>query len=251
MYMSGIGAGPESELLNELAGARVLVTGLSATSGVDVARTFADLKCRLVLHTADLSPEITELVALLSQSTSELRLYTHDIAQSDAAVEFARAAAQAYGGLEAVINLAVISQAEMDAVASDADLENLVNGKLAPIGHLTRVTANRMRLVQSEGLILNVLVMPHPHTAREAAVASLARATLAAMTAEEARVWAHAGIRINAIGPRVIADGKGPQGACVTSEPDLAALALYLTSRRARTLSGHVFDAEGAASQRC
>lgn len=250
MYMSGIGAGPDSELLNELAGARVLVTGLSAASGVDVARTFADLKSRLILHTTDLSPELTEVVALLSQSAAEMRLYTHSIAPADDAVEFARAAAQAFGGLEAAINLTSISQAEIDAVATDANLENLVNGKLAPIAHLTRVTANRMRLVFSEGLILNVLAMPHPRSGRDAAVASFARATLAGMTAEEARASAPAGIRINAIGPRVVVGGRTPKGAYLTSEPDLAALALYLTSRKGRSLSGHVFDAEGAASQR-
>jgi 3-oxoacyl-[acyl-carrier protein] reductase len=33
----------------------------------------------------------------------------------------------------------------------------------------------------------------------------------------------------------------------MTSEPEVAALALYLASKRGRNLSGHVFDAEGVA----
>ncbi|MFN0219639.1 MAG: SDR family NAD(P)-dependent oxidoreductase [Hyphomicrobium sp.] len=251
MYMSGVGASPESDVLRELQGVRVLITGLSASSGVDVARTFADLKARLVLQSTELSPEVTEVVALLSQSAGELKLYTHDIARSDQAVNFARAAAQSFGGLDAVINLSAISAADMDKVAADGDSEALVNAKLAPMAHLTRVTANRMRLVHSEGLILNVLATPPARSGRDTAIASLARATLAAMTAEEARTWSTHGIRINAIGPRVMNTGRTPSGAYLTSEPDLAALAMYLASRRGRSLSGHVFDAEGAAALSC
>lgn len=249
MYMSGIGSGPGSDVLRELAGARVLITGLSATCGVDVARAFADLNTRLVLQTTELSPEITELVALLSQSAAEMKLYTHDITRADAAVEFARAAAQAFGGLDAVINLACVAEQEIDALVDDADAEALVNAKLRPMAHLTEVAANRMRLVVSEGLILNVLTTPC-RSGRDTALAALARATLAEMTARQAQDFADAGIRINAIGPRVSSGGQSPPGAYITSEPDLAALALYLASRRGRSMSGHVFDAEGAATAR-
>ncbi|MGQ0456212.1 MAG: SDR family NAD(P)-dependent oxidoreductase [Hyphomicrobium sp.] len=249
--MSGVGASPDGDILRELGGARVLITGLSANCGVDVARSFADLKARLVLHTTDLSPPVTEVVALLSQSAGELKLYTHDITRSDPAVEFARASAQAFGGLDAVINLAEISRPEFDAVAADGDAVTLVNAKLAPIAHLTRVAANRMRLVHSEGLILNVVSTPPARNSRDTAIATLARATLAAMTSEEARVWAPHGVRVNAIGPRVVDGGRTAAGAYLTSEPDLAALALYLASRRGRSLSGHVFDAEGAAALNC
>lgn len=247
MYMSGVGTSPESEVLNELAGSRVLITGLTASSGVDLARTFADLKGRLIVQTRDLSPEVTAVVALLTQSADDMKLYTNDLSDGVAAVTFARAAAQAFGGLDAVINLAVISHDDMAGVQTERDVENLVSAKLSPMAHLTQVTANRMRTVMSEGLILNVLVMAPVRNGRESAVATMARATLAAMTTTEARAWADYGIRINAIGPRVFADSTTPTGACVSNEPDLAALALYLASRRGRSLSGHVFDAEGAA----
>ena len=106
-----------------------------------------------------------------------------------------------------------------------------------------------MRVVLTEGMILNVLTMPAPENGREAAVAGLARTALAAMTRGEAQAWADQAVRINAIGPRT-ATSQGT-GACLTNEPDIAALALYLASRRGKTLSGHVFDSEGAASRRC
>ncbi len=53
-------------------------------------------------------------------------------------------------------------------------------------------------------------------------------------------------MRINAVAPRV-ATGAASAGACLTSEPDIAALALHLASKKGRNLSGHVFDAEGVA----
>jgi 3-oxoacyl-[acyl-carrier protein] reductase len=249
MYMGRVGASPESEIVRELHGARILLTGLSASSGVDVARAFADIKARLVIHTTDLSPEVTALVALLSQTASEIKLYTDPIASADAAVRFAQTAAQAYGGLDAVINLSSISGPEMDGVASERDVENLVSSKLSPLAHLTGVAANRMRVVLSDGLVLNVLNMPHPSNGRENAIASFTRTALAAMTKSEAHTWAPHGIRINAVGPRVSTGGSrhDADGACLTNEPDIAALAIYLASRRGRSLSGHLFDSDGAA----
>ncbi len=247
MYMGRVGASPEGEIVRELAGARVLLTGLSASSGVDVARAFADIKARLVVHTTDLSPEVTELIAHLSQSASEIKLYTEPLTAPDAAVRFAQTAAQAFGGFDAVINIAAISQAEMAGIASERGVENLISMKLSPLAYLTSVTANRMRVVLSEGLILNVLTMPHPQNGREMAIASYARTAIAAMTKSEAHSWAGQGIRINAIGPRVLAGGLSSDGACLTNEPDIAALAIYLASRRGRGLSGHVFDCDGVA----
>ncbi len=249
MFMGVIGKSPEIEILRELEGRRVLVTGLTACLGVDVARAFADVKARLVVHTTDLAPEVTALLALLSQNAAEIKLYTDPINNAGSAVRFAQTAAQAYGGLDAVINLTSISSDEMAGIVSEQDVEDLVTSKLSNIAHITSVTANRMRVVLSEGLILNVLTMPHPKNGREAAVAGIARTALAAMTRGEANAWADQAVRINAVGPRVVADTNGANGACLTNEPDIAALALYLASRRGKTLSGHVFDAEGVASQ--
>jgi 3-oxoacyl-[acyl-carrier protein] reductase len=176
-------------------------------------------------------------------------LYTDPILDADAAVRFAQTAAQAYGGLDAVINLATISSADMAGITSERGVENLISQTLTPLAHLTGVTANRMRVVLSEGLILNVLTMPTLRDGREAAIASYARTALAAMTKSEAHSWAGHGIRINAVGPRVVSGGIGrdAEGVCITNEPDIAALAIYLASRRGKSLSGHIFDCDGVA----
>lgn len=247
MYMSRVDASVESGVKSELARARILITGLKSAAGVDIARTFADLNARLVIHTGDLSPELIELVAVLSQTASEIRLHTQDLASADAAAAFARSSAQAFGGLDAAINIAAVSRREMAAIHNDADLEALIVAKLTPLVELTRIIANRMCVVLSEGLILNIFKMPHPQNGREAAVAALARTALASMTSKEAQAWAGHGIRINAVAPRASADSAGT-GTSLTNEPEIAALALHLASRKGRALSGHIFDAGGMAS---
>lgn len=244
MYMDRVSTSVEDEVSSELARARILITGLTGLAGVDVARAFADLKGRLVVHTTDLSPELVELVALLSQSASEIRLHTLDISTADTAAKFAQTSAQAFGGLEAAVNMAAISSSEIEAIREDGDLEALVEAKLSPLAQLTRVIANRMCVVMSEGLVLNVLKMPEPRDRRTSAVAGFARTALAAMTAREARSWADKGIRINGVGPRSFFDGSA-SGAYLSNEPDVASLALHLASRRGRSFSGHVFDAGG------
>ncbi|RUO99451.1 SDR family NAD(P)-dependent oxidoreductase [Hyphomicrobium sp.] len=245
MYMDRVGTSVEEEVSSELSQARILITGLTGNSGVDVARSFADLNVRLVVHTADLSPELVELFAFLSQSASEIRLHTLDISTANAAAHFAQTSAQAFGGLDAAINLTSVSSAEIDAIHDDADLEALIEAKLAPLAQLTRVIANRMCVVMSEGLVLNVVNMPEPRDARSSAVAGLVRTALASMIAQESREWANKGIRINGVGPRAFFDGSS-SGAYLATEPDIASLALHLASRRGRSFSGHVFDSCGS-----
>src|SRR5262245_37333010 len=59
----------------ELAGARVLLTGLTTALGVDVARAFADHKARLVVQSPEDTPEMTEVSALLSESAGEIKVF--------------------------------------------------------------------------------------------------------------------------------------------------------------------------------
>jgi 3-oxoacyl-[acyl-carrier protein] reductase len=254
MYMGRVISSPEGEVLRQLTGARVLITGLNATCGVDVARAFAGLKTRLIVHTSDLSPDMTELFALLTQSAAEIRLFTTDLTRGDSATEFARTSAQAYGGLDAVINFARITSDDLQRIASDSDVDELMVARLSPVAHLTRVIANRMRLVFSEGMILNVLKMPKPHGRRDVAIATVARTMLATMTKREAQEWSGQGVRINAIGPEVGGQllnqhrAEARQMTRVANDPDIAALALFLASSRGRDFSGVMFDAEPQAA---
>jgi 3-oxoacyl-[acyl-carrier protein] reductase len=248
MLMTVIGRDPNASIYGELAGVRVLITGLSPDCGVDVARAFADHRGRLIVHASANTPENDVLATLLAETASDVKLFTDACGDEQAALRFAQAAAQAYGGLDVVINLMPITPDDLKNRTSIADVEDLVAQKLSVPLLVTRVVANRMRTMLNEGLILNVMTAPTPCTGGEAALAGVARTALAAITRGEAAAWAPHGIRVNAIGPRATTPDAG---ACLTSEPDIAALALYLASKRSRTLTGHIFDAAGVAARRC
>src|SRR5665647_48618 len=68
MYMSVIAREAGSESYSELAGARVMLSGLSTIQGVDLARAFAERQARLVIQTDERSPEMVELIAFLAST---------------------------------------------------------------------------------------------------------------------------------------------------------------------------------------
>lgn len=238
MYMGVIDRTPGSEALRQLANVRVLITGLSTAAGVDLARTFAESQARLIVHTDDLSPEMTALMALLSETAGDIKLYTDRLDAGDASIKLAQAAAQAYGGIDIAINVAPFSYSDADSAHPEA----LVGERLSPMLQITQVIANRMRLLATDGMILNVVAMPVPRNGRECALASLVHSTLTDMTRGLANEWAPSGIRINAVGPKVLTSAD-ESGAQLASEPDIATLAVYLATKPAHALSGFTFAA--------
>ena len=200
-------------------------------------------------------PEIVAMGEVLAEAQSraggDLKMFTDRITTGDQAVKFAQTAAQAYGGLEIVVNLVTFTADDLAGVSTMEEVEDLVSLRLLPMTLMTRVAANRMRLTMTEGLLLNIVLVPQPATAAQSAVAGIVRAAVSALTRGEAQQWASEALRINAIAPPSTLDLGGGDSNCLTSEADIAALALHLASKRGRRLSGLVFDAAGAATRRC
>jgi len=248
MLMTVMGQDSGASYYGELAGVRVLITGLSPLCGVDVARKFADHRGRIVVHATETSPELDAVTTMLAETASEVKLFTDACRDADSSIRFAKTAAQAFGGLDVVINLIPICERDLRGRNDVGEIEDLVAEKLMMPVHVTRVVANRMNVMLNEGLVLNVMTMPAPRSGSEAALAGVARTALAAVTRGEAQRWAPQGIRVNAVGPSALV---GDAGASLASEPDIAALALYLASRPGRSLTGQVFDAAGVARRGC
>ncbi len=242
-------------LYPELEGQRVLITGLTTRQGVDVARGFAEAGCRLVVQvdgTSETEAESSALLEVLSYTAVELRATQGTLGSAQEAVRFAQGAAQAYGGLDVVINLIQLDAVTLAADATIEDIEGIVSDVLRTACLITKVAANRMSLTWTEGLILNVVLSPAAQSPTETALHRFVGGTLATMTRVEASNSADKGIRINAIGPRGVDESAG-RTTCsnLSREPDIAALALHLASKRGATLSGHLFDATGVATRRC
>jgi 3-oxoacyl-[acyl-carrier protein] reductase len=203
-----------------------------------------------MIQTAERSPEMVELTALLAATAGDLTLIDVPFSEAATPTRFAQRAAEGLGAIDAVINLTQLTRAELSYVSDIEEIEDLVTAKLSAMREVTEVAANRMALTWSEGTILNVVIGPAPQSARDAAVLGLVRQALAAMTTDLARRWSGDVVRINAVGPKATTLDFS-SGACLTSEPDIAALALHLASRKGRTLTGYVFDAEGVARRGC
>jgi len=144
-----------------------------------------------------------------------------------------------------VVNLIAIEREDIRAVSTLEDIERLVCSRMQAAARSTGVAANRMGLTWANGSILNVLRMSAPRSASEAALVGIARTALASMTKGEARRWADQGIRVNAIAPHAVLGEEPPMfDERIKSEPEIAAVALYLASRDGRSLSGHILDCE-------
>jgi NAD(P)-dependent dehydrogenase (short-subunit alcohol dehydrogenase family) len=235
----------EAGIYPELAGARVLITGLRPTCGVDLARAFAEHGCRLVLQIPDPCPETDALLGILAETALDVRVHHDKIEGAEEALRFAQSAAKTYGGLDVVVNLITIERTELKSVSSLEDIENLISSRMQAAARGTGVAANRMGLIWANGSILNVLRMSAPRSASEAALVGIARTALAAMTTSEARRWAGQGVRVNAIAPHVVI---GPRfldsDELIRTDPELAAAALYLASNEGENLTGYVLDSE-------
>ncbi len=231
----------------ELAGSRVLISGVSSQLGVDISRAFADHKARLLLQMSETSIAMDEVANMLALSACDLKIYNGHLLEAEEATKFAKGPAQqAFGGLDVIINLITLTPADLVSAGELEDIEAIVSHKLLSPTLMSRVVANRMRLTMNDGLILNVLHAPPVHDARSAALASLIGATLATITRKEAENWAPEGIRINAIthgsATEDMLSGSMLGAPEPVGEPELAALALYLASKRGAMLSGQVYD---------
>lgn len=240
MLMSVIEATQSALFYPELAGKRVLVTGLTSSMGVDVARAFAEHKTRLILQFAESSESMQTVAELAAPSALEIKVYGAIGATPDDVVAFARTATQAFGGLDAVINLVALTPAVVDAASGMEDIERLVAARLTLPYLLSKIAANRMSMMMTEGVVLNVATLPGAASRAKAAFAAVTKAALTGITRAQAEEWAGRGIRFNAIAPQTLA---GAADAGLSGETDVAQMALYLASGRGKKLSGCVFEA--------
>jgi len=239
MLMSVIEGALSAPAYPELAGKRILITGLTSRCGVDIARAFAEHKGRLVLQFAEASEAMQTVAEIVAPAALDTRVYGPVGTDIEHVADFARTAVQAFGGLDAVVNLVPLEMRGLDPAATMADVERRIAAQLTLPFVMSKIAANRMSLVWSEGLVLNVATLASPPAGAARAFATVAKAGLTAMTRAQAEEWASRGIRFNAIAPQT-AQAPAPD---LRGEPDVASLALYLASARGKGLSGCVFEA--------
>jgi 3-oxoacyl-[acyl-carrier protein] reductase len=241
MLMSVIDGARSAPAYPELAGKRVLITGLSSSCGVDIARAFADHKARLILQFDEMSERTQAIAEIVAPAALDIKAFGPVACEPEAVAELARGVMQAFGGVDAVINLVSLAPAELGTAASIDEIERRIAARLLLPCLIAKIAANRMALSYIEGLILNVAILTPPRRGPAQAFACVAKAALTALTRSQAEEWGDKAIRFNAIAPQT-ADARAEPS--LAGEPEVAALASYLASGRGKALSGHVFEAE-------
>jgi 3-oxoacyl-[acyl-carrier protein] reductase len=242
MLMSVIEETRSAPAYPELAGKRVLVTGLSSSCGVDIARAFADHKARLILQFDEMNERTQAIAEVAAPNALDIRAFGPIEAGAEGVTQFARNVMQVFGGLDAVINLVALAPADVGTAASLDEIERRVASRLLLPHLIAKIAANRMALSYIEGLIVNVAMLTPPIKGPAQAFACVAKAALTAMTRAQAEEWSDKAIRVNAIAPQTADPRAAPTRA---GEPEVAELALFLASGKGKALSGHVFEAEG------
>lgn len=222
-----------------LVGKRVLITGVTSRAGTAIAGRFVDEGCRVILQCDEASPITQALAETLAPVAAELSVHAVIAGSAEDALTFARAAVAEFGGLDIVVNIVELDGYEQATGADYQAVESAVSEVLLKTCLVSRVAANRMRLMWTEGVILTVATLSAGATQHERAFAQVVRSTLVAMTRAEAEAWAEQGIRFNAVAPDVLNVVTQPNSG---SEGDVAQLAVYLAAGHGRALSGQTFD---------
>src|SRR5262245_55878096 len=196
MLMSVIESSRTVPAYPELAGKRVLITGLTSACGVDIVRAFADHRVRLILQLDEMS-EATEAIAeIAAPAALDIKAFGPVETEAEAVAQFTRSVMMAFGGLDVVVNLVPLTVPRLPPFATTADIERLVVKRLILPCLLSKSAANRMALVWTEGLILNVAVLAPPVEGPTQAFASVVKAAMTAMTRAQAQEWAGKALRV-------------------------------------------------------
>ena len=189
--------------------------------------------------------EATEAIAeIAAPAALDIKAFGPVETEAEAVAQFTRSVMMAFGGLDVVVNLVPLTVPRLPPFATTADIERLVVERLILPCLLSKIAANRMALVLTEGLVLNVAVLAPPVEGPTQAFASVVKAAMTAMTRAQAQEWAGKAIRFNAIAPQTLQISPMPS---LAGEPEVAALALHLASGRGKALSGLVFGGRAAA----
>lgn len=229
----------------QIAGKRVLVTGVTSKFGVDIVRAFAEHGTELVVETSEHSDAMVTVAEMAASSALSLTLFDQPLSAEADILAMARKAIATHGGVDAVINVIPLVPPKPDAAQGMAAIEAHISSLFLKACLVGRVAANRMRLTHTEGVVLNVAAT-QTSAGNHRGFHALARATLQTLTKGEAQNWAHEGIRFNAVAPQDAATSglRGSDHPVFAGEPDVANLALFLATGRGRGLSGITFDSQ-------
>lgn len=235
---------------------RVLITGGAAGIGYAIAEAFAKQGCRIALFDVD--------EAGLERALNSLRgaVGKHgSVTDSDAVNAAFTLTDEAFGGVDIVVNNAGISMNKPTLELSLQEWQKALDINLTGVFLCCQAAARRM-VPQRSGVILNISSIYGVVAAPNRLAYCATKSAVAMMAKELAIEWAEHGIRVNALAPgyartalveqlveaqriddRALAK-RTPLGRLATAE-EIADLAVFLASDKARYITGQVVGIDG------
>jgi NAD(P)-dependent dehydrogenase (short-subunit alcohol dehydrogenase family) len=211
-----------------LDGKRALITGATKGIGADIARTFAAAGASLVLSGRDRAELSAAESALTQEYGCRVNTATVDLAEPDAPMNLARRAAEAFGGLDILINNAGISHPQPVTDIDPQKFDETIKVNLRAPALLAAAVGSAMVAQGTGGSIITVAsaaaLSPLPdHYAYCASKAGLVMATKVL-----ARELGGYGIRANSVCPTVVLTEMGQRvwGEQAKAAPMLARIPL-------------------------
>jgi NAD(P)-dependent dehydrogenase (short-subunit alcohol dehydrogenase family) len=180
---------------DDVAGRVAVVTGASQGIGAGIVAALHDRGYSVVGTSRAIEPsEIDDLITVRG-----------DVAEAGTAERVVETAMDAFGRVDCLINDAGTSIEKPFTDYDVGDFDRITAVNLAGFFHMTQCVVRQM-LRQGTGHIVNVTtsMVDHPTVQRPAALTSLTKGGLAAVTRSLAIELASRGIRVNAVAPGVI-----------------------------------------------
>ena len=182
-----------------LQGLRALVTGGAQGIGRAIAFRLAAGGCRVAV--ADVKADAVQATAAeLRASGAEAMAIIADVAKPADAGRMVQETAQAFGGLEILVNNAGVSSAAFIENVTDAEIERLFGVNLAGVLRVTRAAAPLLKK-SGRGRIINVSSVEGIRGSGLLPVYSATKAGVIGITRANAVELARFGVTVNAVCP--------------------------------------------------
>jgi NAD(P)-dependent dehydrogenase (short-subunit alcohol dehydrogenase family) len=241
----------------DLEGKRVLITGGAAGLGLAIAEGFARQGCRLALLDVD-ADKLSRALGFMPDGAIG---HCGSVADADAVAAAFTRMDEAFGGVDVVVNNAGISMNVPTLELTLQDWQKTLDINMTGV-FLCCQEAGRRMVPQGSGVIINLSSMYGVVAAPERLAYCATKSAVAMMTKELAIEWAAYGLRVNALAPgyvktalveQLVEAHRLDERALAARTPlgrlgavdEIADLAVFLASDKARYITGQVVGIDG------
>ncbi len=250
------------EDLFSVKGQIVLVSGASRGIGRAIAQGFAERGATVVI-TGRVAETLEETARQIGQSGATVRAKVCDAADAKALQKLADEVVAEFGRIDTLVNCAGVNKRMRVEHYDEATYDYITNINIRGAFFLSLAVGRHM--IQARGgSQINIDSINSHRPLRRVAPYAMSKAAMSQMTRSLAMEWGEYGVRVNAVAPGLIATDLAkpllanpaidewrrkntPLGRVGTPE-DIAAVSIFLASKAAGYVTGHVLYVDGGTT---